>query len=175
MLIRFLRVVSPIIIVVASAANALTAPPVDFQRDIQPIFAEHCTLCHGMDATDRKSGLRLDMRESALKGGDSGEAAIVPGKPDESELIRRITSTDPNEVMPPPRHNKPLSPKQIAGLTQWIKDGAKYESHWAFGAPRKVPLPEANQLHPVDSFVISRLRERNLALSPQAASSALCR
>src|SRR5262249_58680629 len=104
-------------VTVVFGATAYAAPPVDFQRDIQPIFAEHCTLCHGMDATDRKSGLRLDVRESALKGGDSGEAAIVPGNPDDSGLIRRITATDPKEMMPPPRHNPPLSPKPITSLT----------------------------------------------------------
>src|SRR5260370_17561635 len=87
-----------------AGGRAEGAPPVDFQRDVQPIFAEHCTLCHGMDATDRKSGLRLDVRENALKGGDSGTPAIVPGKPEDSELIRRVTSTDAHEVIPPPPH-----------------------------------------------------------------------
>ena len=79
------------------------AQTVDYQRDIQPILAEHCTACHGGDDVTRQGGLRLDIREVALKGGDSGTPAIVPGKPDISALIRRITSTDPAEVMPPPK------------------------------------------------------------------------
>src|SRR5207344_443029 len=119
--------------------------------------------------------LRLDVRENALKGGDSGAAAIVPGDPEKSELIERITSTDPGILMPPPKHNKPLSAKQIETLRQWIKEGAKYESHWAFIAPSKASLPDVGVTHPVDAFVVSRLNERNLKLSPAAPSAALCR
>jgi hypothetical protein len=99
----------------------------------------------------------------------------VPGKPDESDLIRRITSTAADEVMPPPKHNKPLSAKQIETLTRWVKDGAPYESHWAFSAPRKAGLPEGGLANPVDAFVAARLKERGLALSPAAAPAALCR
>jgi hypothetical protein len=169
---RFACIISSVLVF---AAAAKAAPPADFQRDVRPIFAEHCTLCHGVDPADRKSGLRLDVREAALKGGDTGTPAIVPGKPDESELIRRITSTDANEVMPPPKHKKPLAPKQIETLTQWIKDGAPYESHWAFGAPRKAQVPEGGPAHPVDAFVTARLKERGLALLPAAVPAALCR
>src|SRR5262245_16668421 len=172
---RFSCIISSSVLVFAAAARAHAAPPVDFQRDVRPIFAEHCTLCHGVDPADRKSGLRLDVRETALKGGDTGTPAIVPGSPDDSELIRRITSTDANEVMPPPRHKKPLSAKQIETLKQWIKDGAPYESHWAFSAPRKLRLPEGGPLHPVDAFVTARLKARGLALLPAAVPAALCR
>src|SRR5688500_5518302 len=132
---------------------------VQFNRDIQPVLAEHCTLCHGVDAAGRKSGLRLDLRESALKGGESGTAAIVPGQPEQSELIRRTTSTDADVVMPPPSHKKPLSAKQIDALTRWIKEGAHYESHWSFIAPLKAKLPDVGAAHPVDAFVVSRLKE----------------
>lgn len=178
MLNRLAWIVLPVVLVAGAVARG--APPVDFQRDVQPIFAEHCTLCHGMDATDRQGGLRLDARDHALKGGDSGAAAIVPGKPEESELIRRISATAADEVMPPPRHNKPLSAKQIETLTQWVREGAKYESHWAFTAPRKAKLPEGAQAtgraaNPVDAFVIARLKDRGLALSPAADSATLCR
>lgn len=165
----------PALLFVASAAAARAAPPVDFQRDVAPIFAEHCAQCHGVDESDRKSGLRLDVRESALKGGDSGTPAIVPGKPDESEIVRRITSANPDEVMPPPRHKKPLSARQIETLKQWIGEGAKYESHWAFIAPRKTMLPDGGVGHPVDAFVAARLKNRGLTLSPLAAPAALCR
>ncbi|MCX7408372.1 MAG: DUF1549 domain-containing protein [Planctomycetales bacterium] len=148
---------------------------VQFNRDIQPVLAEHCTLCHGVDAAGRQSGLRLDLRDSALQGGESGTAAIVPGHPEQSELIRRITSTDADVVMPPPRHKKPLSAKQIDVLTRWIKEGAHYESHWSFTAPLKAKLPDVGVAHPVDAFVVARLKERDLSLSPAATSAALCR
>ncbi|MDB5390694.1 MAG: Planctomycete cytochrome [Planctomycetaceae bacterium] len=162
-------------LIVCVSPTAWAAPPADFQRDVQPIFAEHCSLCHGVDADDRKSGLRLDLRESALKGGESGTPAIVPGQLEKSELIRRITSTDPEVVMPPPSHKKPLSATQINSLQQWIKEGAKYEAHWAFGTPLKGKIPEAGMSHPVDAFVASKLKERQLALSPTATNAALCR
>jgi mono/diheme cytochrome c family protein len=150
-------------------------PSAGYQRDVQPIFAEHCAACHGVDKGERKGGLRLDLRESALKGGKSGAAAIVPGKPDESEVIRRITSDDPNEQMPPPKHNKPLSTKQIDTLKRWIRDGAPYESHWAFSSPRKAPVPNVGRSNPIDAFVVARLKERNLGLASPAAPSALLR
>lgn len=157
------------------ASTVWSAPPVDFARDVQSIFSEHCALCHGIDADDRKAGLRLDLRENALKGGESGTAAIVPGQPERSELIRRITSTDKDVVMPPPSHNKPLSARQIETLNQWIKEGAKFESHWAFTAPQKTPLPDVGTRNPLDAFVTSHLKEKGLALSAKATPAALCR
>lgn len=157
------------------SSNIGAAPPADFQRDVQPIFAEHCSLCHGVDADDRKSGLRLDLRDSALKGGESGTPAIVPGQLEKSELIRRITSTDPELVMPPPDHKKPLSAGQISTLQQWVKEGARYEAHWAFTAPQKAKVPEVGMANPIDAFVTARLKERQLTLSPTATPAALGR
>ena len=151
------------------------APPVDFQRQVQPILAEHCTLCHGVDTNDRKAGLRIDVRADALAGGESGSAAIVPGKPDDSEMIRRITSLDADTVMPPKNHNKPLSEAQIATLKQWITEGAEYENHWAFTAPTKSVLPNSGTDHPIDAFVLARIKEELLTPSSQATNSALCR
>lgn len=162
-------------IVLLLTQTAQAASNVDFQRDVQPILSEHCTLCHGVDATNRKNGLRLDVRDSALKGGESGVAAIVPGKPDESELIRRITSADNDVIMPPPDHNKPLSAKQKETLRHWIEQGAKYESHWAFGTPQKVELPDASSKNPLDAFVKNHLKQRNMTLSPKAATNILSR
>ena len=151
------------------------AAEVDFQRDIQPILAEHCTACHGVDAEDRQGELRLDLRDAALKGGESGTAAIVPGKPLDSELIRRITSTDEATMMPPPSQKKPLSPAQMDALKTWITEGAKYEAHWAFTPPQKEALPGVGTAHPVDAFVIDRLKQEQLAPSPRATDAALCR
>ena len=148
----------------------------DFLRDVQPILAEHCTQCHGVDEKERKSGLRLDQRDAALKGGDSGTAAIVPGKPDKSELIRRITSTDPDEVMPPPSHKKPLS--RQADRNAEAVDHGRGQVRIALGVHcrrRKPPLPDVGAAHPVDAFVVARLKERKLSLSPAAPPATLCR
>ncbi len=162
-------------VVCAVLACCQPAVSADFHRDVQPILAEHCALCHGADASERRSRLRLDQRDAALKGGRSGTPAIVPGKPGESELVRRITSTDPDEVMPPPDHKKPLSAKQIETLRKWIEEGARYELHWAFSPPARASLPAVGATHPVDAFVVARLEERELALSPPAPPATLCR
>lgn len=157
------------------AAKGLAGPPVDFQREIQPIFAEHCIECHGVDPKHRKAKLRLDVREDALKGGSSGKAAIVPGQPEKSELYLRISSQDSEQLMPPSDHKKPLSAAQIALLKQWIMEGAKYETHWAFTSPKKSLLPSMGSLSPIDAFVRARLAQEKLTPSSPASSSTLCR
>ena len=138
---------------------------VDFQRDVQPILAEHCWHCHGADAEDRRGGLRLDVQDSAFKGGESGVAAIVPGKPDESELIRRVMTHDADLIMPPPDQKKPVSELQIQTLKQWVTEGAKYQAHWAFTPPTKTPLPNVAAKNPIDAFVMSRLQTEGLTPS----------
>lgn len=148
---------------------------VDFQRDIQPILSEHCMKCHGGDSETREGGLRLDVRDAALKGGESGESAIVPGKPDSSELIRRITSQDADVMMPPPTEKKPLNENQIGILTKWVSQGASYDLHWAFVAPQKSPLPGSGFKNPIDAFILAKLNSLNLQPSAPASSSALCR
>lgn len=148
---------------------------IDFQRDIQPILAEHCTLCHGVDEGTRESGLRLDLRDSALTGGDSGEPAIVPGKPEESELLRRVMSEDDGEVMPPVDAGERLTADQIELLTRWIEQGAEYEAHWSFVAPRKAELPSTDVEHPIDAFVHGKLQTLGIAPAPAAAPHELCR
>jgi mono/diheme cytochrome c family protein len=163
------------VLLLALSAAAQAESPVDFQREVQPIFAEHCALCHGVDEGDRQANLRLDVREAALKGGDSGMPAIVPGKPADSELVRRITAADEAMRMPPPSHEKPLSASQIETLKRWIAEGANYESHWAFVPPRKAPLPSGGPAHPVDAFVAAKLQEMGLLPSPPADSAQLCR
>jgi mono/diheme cytochrome c family protein len=158
-----------------SAYAETPADTVDFQRQVQPILAEHCAQCHGRDEGTREAGLRLDIRELALKGGDSGEPAIVPGKPEVSLLIQRVTSDDPGEVMPPAEENHPLSGAQRELLVEWIRQGAPYAEHWAFVAPRKVTLPPEGPTHPVDAIVSRKLREHQLTLSPPADPAILCR
>jgi hypothetical protein len=144
-----------------------------FNRDIRPILAEHCFNCHGMDEKNRKSRLRLDERGAALLGGKSDGPAIVPGKPDKSALIRRITAHDEDEVMPPPRVKNPLSAKQIATLKQWITEGASYSKHWAFEMPRQEAIPKDQ--HPIDFFVQRKLADDKLQPAPPADAATLCR
>lgn len=148
---------------------------VEFQRHIQPIFAEHCARCHGVDEGSREAGLRLDQRAAAMAGGDSGVPAIVPGDCEESELIARISSDDPDYVMPPPSENKPLSKSQKDLLRSWIADGAPYSQHWAFVVPQQVALEDASSTNPIDQIVARRLADRNLRIAPAAPANVLCR
>jgi len=172
-----IRILPAFVCGVALAVSPIlrAAPPVDFQKEVLPILSEHCQQCHGVDAAERQSNLRLDLREGALQGGDSGTPAIVPGKVDEGELLRRILSTDESELMPPPSHKRPLSQKQIETLQRWIAEGAPYQSHWAFLAPQKAPLPEVGVSHPVDAWVVGRLRELEWSPAAEAPAGALCR
>jgi hypothetical protein len=169
-----LRTLSPVsLLAIGGAARA--ADPVDFRRDVRPILAEHCFLCHGPDASTRKGGLRLDIRADALKPGRSGEPAVVPGKPAASELVRRISSHDETEMMPPPKAKKPLTAKQIATLRAWVEQGAAYEDgHWAFTAPVRPAVPPGGRT-PIDAIVRARLKKDGLTPSPPAAPEVLCR
>ncbi|MFO0867803.1 MAG: PSD1 and planctomycete cytochrome C domain-containing protein [Pirellulales bacterium] len=166
---------------VVLVASLLRAEPLDYNRDIQPLLAEHCLHCHGRDDGSRKAGLRLDDRAAALKGGESDGPAIVPGQPDQSSLLARVRSTDPDVVMPPPQERKPLRPADIEKLRQWIQQGAPYAGHWAFTAPVQaavptVPSPDGSpSRHPVDAFVRARLQTAGLTPSPSAAPEILCR
>ena len=163
----------PFITSLLGIGPALGAEPVDFQRQVRPILAEHCFQCHGPDEGARQAALRLDLRDAALKGGDSGEAALAPGRPDASELLRRLQSTDPNEVMPPPKAKKPIRPADAEILRRWVAEGATYAQHWAFEPPQAM-VPKLPG-HPVDAMVAARLKEEQLELSPGATSEQLCR
>src|SRR5437660_1798606 len=118
----------------ASQASAQTPRPIDFNRDVRPILSDLCFQCHGPDKAKRKAKLHFDTEDGA-------RAVIVAGKPQESELIRRITSTDPDKRMPPPASGHMLKPAQIKILTQWVADGAKWQKHWSFIPPVRPPLP----------------------------------
>ncbi len=149
---------------------ALAAAQVDFNRDVRPILSDTCFTCHGPDEAKVKSKLRLDVRDLTLKPAKSGAIAIVPGKPDESELIKRILTTDADDVMPPTKLHKNLTAAQKETLRTWIAQGAKYEGHWAFTAPIRAPVPAASgstwARSPVDAFIAQRLTTERL--SPQA-------
>ena len=168
------RRIAACLFVVACRAAVAAGP--DFQREIQPLLAEHCAHCHGIDEATRQGGLRLDIRQSALEGGDSGTPAIVPGTPEASEMVARIRSTDPDVIMPPPHEKKPLSESQKALLEAWIAAGAGYDPHWAFVAPAKAVVPAAaNARSPIDAFVRSRLAAKQMQPAPPADAARLCR
>jgi len=165
-----------IIAMAARIGRGAVPARIDFVDHVQPILAEHCAHCHGLDAATRQGGLRLDMRDAAVVGGDSGRPAIVVGKPAESELVRRIHARDPDEVMPPPHENKPLTSDKQAILEAWIAQGAGYAGHWAFEPPRKATPPLVPGVtNPVDAFIAARLAERKLVPSPPADDATLCR
>ncbi len=155
------------------------ADAIDYQRDIRPILADNCFKCHGPDAEARKAKLRLDAREHALAGGRSGEPALVPGKPGDSELMHRIESGDANKMMPPPKSGKKLTPGQIDLLRRWIASGARYQQHWALIPPTRPALPKVNNpvwvRNPIDAFVLARLEREGLTPAPEASKETLLR
>jgi hypothetical protein len=161
----------------ALCSAALAAEP-DFNSEIRPILSQNCFKCHGMDDKARKGSLRLDVRDVATKPAKSGETAIVPGQPDKSELIKRVFSTDDEEMMPPKSTKVELSAAQKEKLKDWIAAGAKYDAHWAFVAPKQPPVPQSKfgaGKNPIDAFVLSRLEKENLKPSPEADKYTLCR
>jgi len=163
-----------ILIFVAMGASAFAADALHFSRDVLPLLSDNCLACHGHDEKQRKGGLRLDTREGATAVKD-GTAAVVPGRPKDSELLARVVSDDPDEAMPPPKsHKKKLSAGQVAMLTRWIEAGAPWGKHWAFERPEKAPLPPG-PVHPVDAFVASRLAEEELSIAKEAARHTLAR
>ena len=118
----------------APATTRSAQTRVNFQRDVRPILSDNCFLCHGPDASTRKANLRLDLHEDALTSRRNG-APIVPGKPEESLLYKKITEADPARRMPPLSSHKTLSDAQKATLRLWIEQGAEWKQHWAFVAP----------------------------------------
>lgn len=150
---------------------AASEPALDFNRDVRPILSEHCFHCHGQDAKERKAKLRLDEAGSALAV-RKGHAAIVPGMPGESELIKRLKTGDPDELMPPPEAKRPMTTEQIAVLERWVTEGARYDRHWSFSAPRAVAVPSTGDdwaRSPVDRFIAARLDAARLAPTDEAA------
>ncbi len=160
-------------------ARIRAVEPLHYNRDIRPILSEHCFACHGRDAHARKAGLRLDLRDKALAAAESDAIPIVPGKPDASEMVRRIFNSDQSEMMPPPAAEKPLSPAQRDILRRWIAEGARYEPHWAFQAPVRSRPPAVK--HPdwarnaIDNFILARPEEEGLEPSPPAELATLLR
>ena len=151
---------------------------IDYSRDIRPLLSNHCFQCHGPGGKP-KGGLRLDLREDALRELKSGARALVPGNPAKSELVRRILSADPDEQMPPAETRKPLKAAEKELLKRWIAEGAEYGAHWAFVPPRRVEPPAVKNAawprNPVDRFILARLEREGLAPSPEADKVTLLR
>jgi hypothetical protein len=161
------------LLAVAPSAS-LAGDPVEFNRDIRPILSENCYVCHGPDKTDRKAGLRLDDRKAAL-----AKEAFVPGRPDDSELVSRVFSGDPEEVMPPPESNKVLTQAQKDLLKRWVAEGARYQAHWAYEPIRRPAVPAVKDpawvKNPIDAFILAYLEARGLKPSPEAERRTLIR
>ncbi|HUF63698.1 MAG TPA: DUF1553 domain-containing protein [Verrucomicrobiales bacterium] len=166
----------------ALAAGDENAEPLRFNRDIRPILSDRCFACHGPDDGARKAGLRLDLAEEAtreVEGDATGRRYIFPGAPERSEILRRISSHDPEERMPPPEAKLEVSGEETERLRRWIAEGASFESHWAF-----IPLPESTPepgiedpwiRNPIDRFILRRLREEGWTPAPEAAPEILLR
>src|SRR5439155_19338399 len=119
-----------LLVAVLPAEAATTKSKIEFNRDVRPILSENCFPCHGADSAARKAGLRLDRFEEAILPRKESQPAIVPGKPEGSALVRRITATDPDDIMPPPKTHKVLTAEQKDLLKNWIASGAQYQPHW---------------------------------------------
>ena len=176
--IRFPWLMSASMAILAAMPSAFA---VDFNREIKPLLSNRCFICHGPDENERQGGtdgLRLDTREGATAD-QGGHAAIVPGKGAASELIRRITSDDPDSVMPPPTHGVKLTAAEVELLTRWIDEGADYAKHWSYTPPARPQLPQVKDASwpqgAIDHFVLSRLEREGLTPQPQADPHALVR
>ena len=162
---------------------ALAAAPVDFGREVRPILSDKCYHCHGPDESARKAKLRFDTKAGAFRE-KNGAAVIIPGHSADSELMFRITSTDEDEVMPPPEAKLGrLTPAEVATLKRWIDEGANYQNHWSFEPLKPVALPENPAIasrqsaiaNPIDRFTTAALARRQLALQPAADPATLSR
>jgi hypothetical protein len=174
--IRKLALQACLIIAGLLIASAVThaADKLQYNRDVRSILAENCFACHGPDSAARQADLRLDKREVAIE-----HDAIVPGKPDQSSLIVRITSTDVDAVMPPPKSKKKLTASQIETLKRWVAQGAEYEPHWSLVAPVRPAVPQVKNAawvkSPIDAFVLAKLQEAGLIPAPEADRRTLAR
>ena len=161
------------------AASIPAAEKLRFNRDVRPLLSDKCFACHGPSSKGDGGAIRLDLREALIKPDKEGEAVLVPGNPDKSELIRRVLATDDSERMPPPDSKKTLTKAEKDLLVRWVKEGAEYESHWGFQTPRRPALPAVTQAkwarNEIDRFVLARLERERLSPSPEAAKTTLLR
>ncbi len=180
MLIRVhsVRMVLAFVIAVSLFSTVTAEDEISFNRDIRPILSANCFACHGFDAKQRKADLRLDTPEGAFTEHD-GRTAVKPRDLTASELWKRVSSADENEVMPPPSTKKALTAEQKTTLKNWIEQGAPYQKHWAFEAPVAVTPPALTKVdrpqNEIDRFLIAKLDHEHLAYRPQASRETLIR
>src|SRR3954471_15371935 len=161
------------LLALATLPAVARAADIDFNRDVRPILSNKCFACHGPDEKERKAKLRLDTREGAI------DSAVVAGKPEASELVRRLTA-EPHEAMPPKKSGKTLSQREIDTLTRWVKEGAPYSAHWAYVKPTRPAVPQIRSPKseirtPIDNFLLARLQKEGLTPQPPADRYTLIR
>ena len=166
-----MRVPSALLLLTLSTGTIGTAAPISFNEQIRPILNKNCTACHG--GVKQAGEVSFIYRDQALGKSESGATIIVPGDPAASEMIRRITTDDPDDRMPPVKeHPEGLAPEEIELLTAWVKQGAEWEEHWSLAPPRPQSLPEVSQpdwpRQPLDHFILARLEAEGL--TPTASS-----
>jgi hypothetical protein len=169
---------TPLLAVDGSDAQQKTGP-IQFNRDIRPIFSDNCYACHGPDHNKRKAGLRLDRKDEAFKELESGGFAIVPGNPSQSQLYRLVTTSDEDDRMPPIKTGKHLSQSQKLTLRTWIQQGASWEEHWSYNPLKRPNQPAVKHSswpsNPIDEFILSRLEAENLTPAGDASKVTLLR
>ncbi len=181
-MLRLLPVVSLATVVFApnflAAQDKTSAARVEFNRDIRPILSDNCFLCHGPAKATRKADLRLDTEAGAFAD-LGGYRAIVPGKPNDSHLWLRLTASDESKRMPPPKTGRRLTAQQIDVVRRWIEQGANWQNHWAFIAPKSPPLPTVKRSdwvrNPIDRFILARLEREQLPPASEASRETLIR
>jgi hypothetical protein len=160
-----------------SLLSLAASAKVDFSRDVRPVLNKNCLACHG--GVKKQSKVSFLYREEALSKGKSGKPTVVPGDPDASEIMVRILSDDPDEVMPQPKHGPPLKPHEIALIRRWIEEGAEWNNHWSFEKPIRHDVPEVSDpkwpKNAIDPFILAKLDEKELKPSPPASSARLLR
>lgn len=171
-------VISFLVLWAGASVLAAVDPPIRFNRDIRPIFSDNCYSCHGPDKGKRKAGLRLDTKEGLFSAIQTNYP-VVPGKPDQSEIFQRITTHDPDDLMPKSKTGQTLSPRQIDLIRRWIVQGAKWEGHWAYTPPVRAAVPGVKKkswvINPIDNFILARLQTEKLQPSAEAGRRTLLR
>ena len=169
---------APLLLSLALAVDAPIPAKIAYNRDVRPILADTCFKCHGFDKNKRKADLRLDVREAAVAKIDE-IFPIVPGRPDASEVWKRIITKDEDDVMPPKNEHRQLSARDREIIRKWIEQGAEYQPHWAYIAPVRPAVPGEKMgsvsLGGIDAFVLARLHEQGMQRSPDADRATLCR
>ncbi|MBO0799245.1 MAG: DUF1549 domain-containing protein, partial [Blastocatellia bacterium] len=177
-LVAFLALTGALFYLVLSsgaAADGSQAKPVDFDREIRPILSDNCFACHGPDEKQRRAKLHFDTKEGAF----AKQGVIVPGDSAHSKLVMRISSKDPNVIMPPPESGHKLTAEQIGLLKRWVDEGAQWHEHWAYVAPKRPEPPQVKDSawvrNPIDNFILARLEKEGLKPSPEAEKLTLLR